>query len=52
MAAKPQPDPNQSSFHRAPVLDVAAMAPDGLLHKFGITQDQHCVEIVPTMWST
>ena len=36
-------------FPDAPVLAAAAMAPDGLLHRFGITQDEHPVEIAQTL---
>jgi hypothetical protein len=32
-------------FLCAPVLDAAALAPDGLLHRFGITQDERPVEL-------
>jgi len=41
MAAKPPRRAGLVVFPCAPVLDTAVMAPDGLSHKFGITQDEH-----------
>jgi hypothetical protein len=36
-------------FLYAPILDAAANAPDGLLHRLGIAQDEHPVEIAQTL---
>jgi len=46
MAATPPGRAELVVFPCAPVLDPATTVPDGLLHKFGITQDEHPVEIV------
>jgi hypothetical protein len=50
MATKPPRRAELIVFPSAPVLDdTAAIAPDGWSHEFGITQDEHPVEVVPML---